>query len=177
MTRALAALACAALPLAGCASGGGEMAVATPTQLQVRQAQTRSYPTADTRVVLKAVLDALQDEAFVIKSADADLGLITASREAVQRPNQALKVGKWLTALHTCGLSLLIPNPGRHAILEATANVSSFGQETRVRLSMLLRVLDEKGRARGFEPVEDAGHYQGLLAKVDKSLFLALEKL
>ena len=49
------------------------------TQLQIREFQTRSYDTKDTRMVMKALLNVLQDDSFIVKNANVDLGLITAS--------------------------------------------------------------------------------------------------
>ena len=51
------------------------------TQLQVRQFQTRTYDTADQKMVMKALLNAYQDQGFIVKNANTDLGLLTASRE------------------------------------------------------------------------------------------------
>jgi len=65
-------LAAAAL-LAGCMSGSAQRA--TPPPLQVREYQTRTYDTSDTKMVVKAVLNVLQDEGFIIQVVNADLGL------------------------------------------------------------------------------------------------------
>ena len=43
------------------------------TQLQTREFQTREYDTNDTKLVMKAVLNTLQDEGFVVKNAVVDL--------------------------------------------------------------------------------------------------------
>ena len=59
----------------GCAMTG-----VTPekTQLQIREIQTRSYDTNDTKIVMKVLLNMLQDEGFIVRNADTDLGLLTA---------------------------------------------------------------------------------------------------
>ena len=49
--------------------------------LELRQAQSRTFETADPRLVLKAALNVLQDQGFVIRNADAELGLVTAVME------------------------------------------------------------------------------------------------
>jgi hypothetical protein len=51
------------------------------TQLEIREIQTRSYDTPDTKMVMKAVLNVLQDEGYNIKNAETELGLLTASKE------------------------------------------------------------------------------------------------
>lgn len=51
------------------------------TQLQIREFQTRTYETKDTKMVMKAMLNVLQDDGFIVKNANVDLGLITATKE------------------------------------------------------------------------------------------------
>ena len=67
----------------GCAMTG-----VTPdkTQLQIREIQTRSYDTNDTKIVMKVLLNMLQDEGFIVRNADTDLGLLTASPSSKTAP-------------------------------------------------------------------------------------------
>jgi len=51
------------------------------TQLQTREFQTREYDTNDVKLIMKAVLNTLQDDGFVVKNAVIDLGLLTAEKE------------------------------------------------------------------------------------------------
>ena len=51
------------------------------TQLEIRAMQTRSYDTKDVKMVMKAVMHALQDDNFMIQQANVDLGLLTAQKE------------------------------------------------------------------------------------------------
>ena len=51
------------------------------TQLEIRAMQTRSYDTKDVKMVMKAVMHALQDDNFIIQQANVDLGLLTAQKE------------------------------------------------------------------------------------------------
>ncbi len=51
------------------------------TQLEIRELQTRSYDTKDVKLVMKAVMHALQDDNFIIQQANIDLGLLTAQKE------------------------------------------------------------------------------------------------
>ena len=62
--------------------GGCRPAVQPPkTQLEVREFQTRTFDVADPKLVMKAMLNVLQDDGYVVKNAVVDLGLITASQE------------------------------------------------------------------------------------------------
>jgi len=51
------------------------------SQLQIREFQTRTYETKDTKMVMKAVMHTLQDDGYIIKDANLDLGLLTAQKE------------------------------------------------------------------------------------------------
>jgi len=171
-----ACLLLAALPLAACASAP-PLPPASP--LALRQAQSRSYADCDTRSVLKSVLATLQDEGFSVRTADSDLGFITATRETMKKADSGLKALRWSAAVVTYGLALLAPSPkDRITQVEATAHVEELDQgEVRLRLSFQLRVLDSKGRVERVEDVTDPAPYQLFLAKVDKSLYYQREKL
>ena len=52
------------------------------TQLQIREFQTRTYDVDSELMVLKVVANVLQDEGYIITNAEADLGLLTAQKEA-----------------------------------------------------------------------------------------------
>ncbi len=49
-------------------------------QLALRQIQTRIYDTSDRKFVLVSALTTLQDLGFVVDSADADVGMVTATK-------------------------------------------------------------------------------------------------
>src|SRR5210317_827536 len=51
------------------------------TQLQIRQIQTRTYEIAESELVMKAMLNVLQDDGFIVKTAVPELGLLTATKE------------------------------------------------------------------------------------------------
>jgi hypothetical protein len=178
MKRLAAVLALAAAG-AGCASGSSGRAMAPAGPLEVRAAQSRVFDTADDRLVLKAALNALQDSGFVIRQTDADLGLVTAITEWQSRSaNQGLRVLKWVAAPFTYGSSLLIPS-GRteFSSVEANVNVTREGGRTRVRVSLVSKVIDKDGEVRSVQAVADPLAYQGLLARLDKAVYLEKEGL
>ena len=147
--------------------------------LEMRQAQTRTFDSTDARLVLKAALNVLQDEGYVIREANADLGLVTGVMEWRSRqPNQGLRVLKWVAALPTYGASLLVPT-GRteFSTLEANVNVTQEAAGTRVRVSLVARVTEKNGTVRSVRPVDDPQAYQALLARLDKAVYLQREGL
>jgi hypothetical protein len=176
--RALAVVSLAVLG-AGCAAGSRSRALTPASPLEVRQAQTRVFETADSRLVVKASINALQDAGYVIRQADAELGLVAAVAEWKSRsPVPGLKTLKWAAAPFTWGASLLVPS-GRteFASVEANVNVTAEGSRTRVRISLVSRVIDADGRVRSVSAVADPLAYQGLLAALDKAVYLEREGL
>ena len=169
-----------ALLLGACASVPDSAGVRAPqSPVEMRQAQSRTFETADTRLVLKAALNVLQDQGFVIRHADADLGIVTAVMEWRSRqPNRGLRVLKWVTVVPTYGASLLIPS-GRTEVsaIEANVNVTPDGAKTRVRISLVSRVTGKGGEVLRVLPVDDPLAYQRLLVGLDKAVFLEHEGL
>lgn len=139
------------------------------TQLQIREFQTRTYETKDTKMVMKAVMHTLQDDGYIIKDANLDLGLLTAQKELdVTNQGEALL------------LSLLAGHKARYkknALMEASVNVSEFGKEMRVRVNFQSKVMDNQGGVMKVQQVDDPKFYQEFFSKVDKAIFIAKENL
>lgn len=135
------------------------------TQLQIRELQTRSYETNDVKMVMKAMLNVLQDDGFIVKNADTDLGFLTATKEIdVEDKVEALlnrEGARWR----------------KNLIIEATANVSDFGSQCRVRINFQMKYFDNLGGVIAVLPAEDQKFYQNFFAKVDKGIFIQKEKL
>jgi hypothetical protein len=139
------------------------------TQLQIREFQTRTYDTKDTKMVMKALLNVLQDEGFIVKNAVVDLGLISAEKEV-----DIEGFGEKFLALLFLGANATWR---KNLILEATANVSEFGDKTRVRINFQAKILDNAGRVVKIEQVDDEKYYQDFFSKVDKGIFIEREKI
>jgi hypothetical protein len=169
-----------ALAAGACATTSQSLLPGPPrATLELRQAQSRTFETTDQRLVLKAALNILQDEGFVIRSAEADLGLVTAVKEWRSRqPNQGLRLLKWVAAIPTYGASLLVPTGATEfSAIEANVNVMPEGALTRVRISLVSKVTEKDGKVRSVTPVEDPLAYQRLLAGFDKGFYLQKEGL
>lgn len=139
------------------------------TQMEIREFQTRTYATNDVRMVMKAMLNVLQDDGFIVKNANTELGLLHASKEMnVQNTGEAF----WSSVFFGANARWK-----KNSIMEATANVSEFGQECRVRVNFQVKVLDNVGNVMDVRQVDDAQYYQTFFSKVDKGLFIQSEKL
>ncbi len=139
------------------------------TQLQMREMQTRTYPQQDVKMVMKAVLNALQDEGYIIKNADKELGFISATKEIdVEDQRQAFFARLFDGAA---------ARYKKNAVIDASANVTEIGRETRVRLVFQTKTQDNFGSPISAEQIEDTVFYQEFFTKVDKSLFFEKERI
>jgi hypothetical protein len=161
--RALATVWVSAGLFAGCMSDNDTPP--PPSQLEIRGFQTREYDTADTRLVMKAVLNTLQDMGFIVNSADPNLGLLTASRwNDIQHSKKEIKEAR----KNETSLS-------KSLVLDCTVNISEFGKQSRVRANFQQRVLDANGATMQANPITDVKFYQTFFSQVDKGVFLQQE--
>jgi hypothetical protein len=165
------------LLLGGCATvqESGRPRVRSP--LELRQAQTRAFEATDARRVLKAAVDILQDEGYVIREANSELGLVTGLMEwRSKQPSRGLRVLKWVTAIPTYGASLLVPSGSTEiSAVEASVNVTQEATRTRVRVSLVSRVSEKNGDVRSVTPIDDPLVYQALLARIGRAVYLQRE--
>lgn len=180
--RVLPLLLATALVAGGCTAG-----VQPPkTQLEVREFQTRTFDTADGKLVMKAMLNVLQDDGYVVKNAVVELGLITATQEIDIAPGRSGSDGGVLggTVVIGGGPGGVIFGGPRSApayrkteTRDFTGNVSEFGPQTKVRVSFQRKVLDNRGDVVEVEPIDDPVFYRDFFSRMDKSLYLQQEKL
>lgn len=175
------------LGVVGCTVVGRQQQPPPPqTQLQTRQPQTREYDTNDVKLVMKAVLNTLQDDGFTIKNAVVDLGLISATKEIdLGRTSRGSTSGNddfWASLFRAAAGVDRKPQPQQEIRyeklkqIEATLNISEFGKRTRVRASFQAKILDDKGNPMEIYPVDDLKFYQDFFMKVDKGIFIEKQK-
>lgn len=134
------------------------------TQLEIREIQTRTFDTTDFKLVMKSVLNTLQDDNYIVKNVAMDLGFLTAIKEKdVEDSNskfwakfQRSETARWL----------------KHSACEATINVSEFGNQIRVRATFQTKVMDNKGAVATIFQVTDEEFYQDFFSKVGKGIFI-----
>jgi len=120
---------------------------------------------------MKALLNVLQDDGFIVKNANIELGLLNATKE-VDITNKWEVFGAILTTS-----KYQAPRWAKHRIIEATGNVSEFGTQCRVRMNFLIKDMDNLGGLRQVGQIEDEKYYQDFFSKVDKGIFIQKEKL
>lgn len=158
-----------ALPL--CVNANEKSKSAT-TQLEKRTFQTRTFDNIDKAAVMKAMLNVLQDEGFIVNNANPLLGFISGSKEfdvTDKTINIEKEFGIKKSSLTWKGI--------RVATIEATANVSEFGKEIKVRINFKRKLLNTYGNAQFIDEITDEKYYQDFFAKVDKAIFIQKQKI
>ncbi|MEJ2421427.1 MAG: hypothetical protein P8018_06845 [Acidobacteriota bacterium] len=162
-------LACwaAALLCLGCAGAGPKP---VQSQLQIRQYQTRNYATGSQKLVMKALLNVLQDDGFIVKNVNLQLGFISGGKEVnIEDKSHAFWRRFWHGKKATWN---------KFAQVETSLNVSPYGKgETRVRANFQVKTLNNRGVVVNVETVNDPHFYQQFFATVQKSLYLQKQHL
>jgi len=164
--KILLILSITAICLTGCATTAPQP---QKTQLQIREFQTKSYDTKDSKMVMKAMLNVLQDDGFIVKNAVLDLGLLSAEKTVDIEDK-----GEAFLAAFFAGANARWK---KASIIECSGNVSDFGNSVKVRVNFQLKMLDNKGGIVTVEEIGDEKYYQEFFAKVDKGIFLQKEKI
>jgi len=140
------------------------------TQLEIRQMQTRTYEIKDRKLVMKAMLNVLQDDDFIIEQVNMDLGFFNAQKE-VDVENAGEKFWQtfwWGKAYATYK---------KNQIIDVTANISEFGDDMRVRVNFRVKVMNNKGGVELVRQIDNPQYYQEFFSKVDKGIFIEKEKI
>lgn len=143
-------------------------APATPpqTQMQIRQYQTRMYDINDSIRALKAVMNVLQDEGYIVKQANTDLGLLVATKEE---------------PISGAGFSRFMMGPeatyDTNQVTECSANVTSYNNQMRVRVNFIQKRVNNKGGVSQTVQVGNEAFYQNFFSKVSKGIFIENQNL
>lgn len=148
--------------------------ISTPqkTQLEKRQFQTRMYDCTDKTLIMKAMLNVLQDEGFIVNNANPLLGFISGAKEfdvTDKSINIDEEFGTTKKSLTWQGV--------RVATIESTANVTEYGKQIKVRITFKRKLLNMYGNAQSINEIDDEKYYQDFFAKVDKAIFLQKQKI
>ncbi len=156
----------------------GQFAPKQQTQLETREFQTRVFDTNDTKLIMKALLNVLQDDGFIVKNAVTDLGLLSASKEIDIQQQKQSGSDFWnnlFTAMANSGSNKSHNNEQTYQklkIVEVSVNVSEFGLKSKVRANFQAKILDNKGNTVEVKTVDDPKFYQDFFMKVDKGVFI-----
>lgn len=143
--------------------------IITPqTQLQKRQYQTRQYSNIDKATIMKAMLNVLQDQGFIVNNANSLLGFISGDKE-FSANDKTIDFEKEFGAKKKIGTVV--------AVVNATANISEYGKTYRVRVNFKRKLLNGYGSPISIEEITEDAYYQDFFSKVDKAIFIQKQKI
>lgn len=151
---------------------GDEIITTKPSQLQKRQMQTRSYSGLSKAMLMKAMLNVLQDDGYIVYNANPLLGFISGTKEFDTKDKSidiSKEFGKSKAKLAWNGVTV--------AVIESTANVTEFGKEIKVRINFKRKLLNVYGNAQFIDEIDDENYYRDFFAKVDKAIFIQKQKI
>jgi len=161
---------CGAIDATGGAVGSLFAEKHTPkSQLEVRQMQTRQFDSCDTKTAMKAMMNVLQDDGFIIEQVNQEMGFFNA--------NKVMDTEHSLTKFW--GTFWWGPNAQwiENTVIDCTANVSEFGEYIRVRVNFQLKEMNNKGGVEKVYIIDEPKFYQEFFSKVDKGLFIEKENI
>jgi hypothetical protein len=133
--------------------------------IEIREMQTRLYDTTDTKMLMKAMLNVLQDDNFIIKQVNVEMGLFNATKETdVESGGERFWQTFWWGKAYA--------TYRKNSIVDCTSNVSEFGDRMRVRANFQVKIMDNKGGCVLVQEIDDPEYYQKFFAKVDKGIFI-----
>jgi hypothetical protein len=143
--------------------------ITAQTQLQKRQYQTRQYSGISQAAIMKAMLNVLQDEGFIVNNANSLLGFISGVKEFSPKDKNIDLEKEFGTKKGTFGAVV--------AVVEATANISEYGEDFKVRINFKRKLLNAYGNAYRIDEVTDEAYYQNFFTRVDKAIFIQKQKI
>jgi hypothetical protein len=139
--------------------------------LQMRELQTREFQISDHTIVMRAVLNSLQDSGFIVKNAVTELGLLTASKERDLSGRNS-----WDTVFYSAFSDHEVRWPKTEST-EANATISQFGRTVKVRITFQKKILDNLGGTVEVSEIDDPFFYQDFFSLIEHSIFLQREKV
>lgn len=143
------------------------------TVLEKRAIQTREYDTKDFKMVMKAAINVLQDEGFMLTNTELELGLITAKKHLNMARTNIFSIS--FTRSRSTYRNNKTDTYNKTQVVECNIQTSQRGEKTRVRVTFQKITLNNNGAITNVEHVKNATFYQNFFMKMDKGIFIEKE--
>jgi hypothetical protein len=141
------------------------------TVLEKRAIQTREYDTKDFKMVMKAAINVLQDEGFMLTNTELELGLITAKNHLNMARTNIFSISFTRSTYRNNKTDTY----NKTQVVECNIQTSQRGEKTRVRVTFQKITLNNNGAITNVEHVKNATFYQNFFMKMDKGIFIEKE--
>lgn len=171
LTFGLLVAICAGIP-ANAAKKQQEEIITSQEQLNKRQYQTRDYSAGDKALVMKAVLNTLQDEGYIVYNANYLLGFIYGEKDfdtSDPETDISKEFGLSKSRLNLNGIKV--------ATIEVSANATEYNNLLKLRVNFKRKLLNTYGNAQFIDDVSEEEFYQNFYEKLDRAIFLLKQKV
>ena len=141
--------------------------------LERRNVETRVFDTTNTKELLIASAQLLQDMDYTITESDIDIGVITATKER----NAIPKAGK-------VALTVLAALNGKDPVYEdkqkfyvSIVNTKANKKQIKTRVTFARIIYDNYGKVAKIEKLDDPSLYQEFFDKLAQSVFLTANNI
>ena len=125
------------------------------SQMEIREMQSTTFTGMDAKTVLKEMVHVLQDNAFIVKTANLELGVLTGEKDV---------------DIESTWAKIFTTTRKKNTVTELTANVTQYGADTKVRVTIRTRLFDNFGRILKVRQINDPVYYQQFFSKVHEGL-------
>jgi hypothetical protein len=169
------------LSLAGCQSVPKDIFRLPVNSLEVRQLQSRQYPTTDETKIMQACAGVLQDLGFTLDESESKLGLIVGSkdRDATDGGQVALATLATAMAAFSGTYSNAYQTIDKNQKIKASVvtHLSEDKSKVVVRVTFQRIVWNAAGNVNRVESLKETEHYTGFFERLSKSIFLEEQKI
>lgn len=141
--------------------------------LQRRQLETRYFETSDENAMITASAQVLQDLGFTLEESEAELGLITASKDR-EASSMASKIGIILLAAFAGTSPVYDVSQRIYVTLVVSESRNNEGYNVRIEFARI--IVNNQGGTR-VERITDEETYKGFFDKLSQSVFLTANYL
>mgnify|MGYP006081244987 CR=1 FL=1 len=162
--------------LSGCVTGPPPEAFRmSATALEDRQMQSRRFDTLDETGILAASVGVLQDLGYALDISNADLGVLTASKE-LDATNTGQVAAMILLAALGGGSTPIDDNQKVRVCLVINESLEDKASSV-VRITMNRFIWNTQGQITKAETLKDPELYQAFFAKLSKATFLEAHQI
>ena len=147
--------------------------VITPiVKLDKKQYQIKTYNLSDKNIVMKALLNVLQDEGYIVSTVNPTLGFIYGTKD-YNTSDSEVDLSKEFGVTN----ARMKVNSVKVATIETTANITDLKDTLKLRINFRKKLLNGYGNAQFIDDIDDAQYYKDFYAKLDKAIFLQQQGL
>lgn len=141
--------------------------------LERRNVETRIFDTANTKELLIASAQLLQDMDYTITESDTEIGVITATKDRNVMPTAGKVVLTVLAALNNQPAVY----EDKQKFYVSIVNTKLNGRQTKTRVTFARIVYDNLGKVAEIEKLDDPALYTEFFDKLGQSVFLTANNI